>query len=257
MVFVKKHQLLGVPEPLLWEALIDMAQEQEQNWNKKPLRIALIVVGVILLIRFAGPLRFMLLTLIILGTIGFLGYLLYEFIRQQREKRKARGSLPAGVSERIELAREQIKRHREEAQKIRKNLRELRQQERQSDELNIKNRTDIQYLIREFEAELKLRDAKISFYRTAEHKLQRLLHNHQLSLTLAEKEEELRRLKEHHYDDLADMEEMRSDMELETLYLDTIDELSGKISDNLSLEHVEHLQDQLEEMTRGLERGKK
>jgi hypothetical protein len=43
-------------------------------------------------------------------------------------------------------------------------------------------------------------------------------------------------------------------MELETLYLDTIDELSLKVPDNLSLEHVQELQKQLEEMTRGLER---
>lgn len=227
---------------------------ENKKWEWTPLRIALAVVVFVVLLRFAGPLRFMLLTLVIFGAIGFLAYLIYEFVRQKRTKKQNRGSLPAGIAERIDQARDQIKRNEEEISNIRKNLRELRKEERNADKLNVRNRTDLQYLIREFEAELQLRQAKSNFYRTAEHKLNRLLHNHQLSLSLAGKEEELRRLKEHHYEDLADMEEMRSDMELETLYLDTIDELSLKISDNLSLEHVEHLQQQLEEMTRGLER---
>jgi len=226
----------------------------ENKWTWTPLRIVLAIVAFILLLRFAGPLRFMLLTLALLGGVGFLAYLVYEYIRQQRAQQRGKGSLPAGIAERMDNASSQIKRHEEEARKIKKNLRDLRKEERNADKLNVRNRTDVQYLIREFEAELNLRQAKVNFYRMAEHKLQRLLHNHQLSLSLAEKEEELRRLKEHHYDDLADMEEMRSDMELETLYLDTIDELSLKIHDNLSLEHVEHLQQQLEEMTRGLER---
>jgi hypothetical protein len=231
-----------------------MRMADEKKWKWTPLRIALAVVVFIVLLRFAGPLRFMLLTLVIFGAIGFLAYLVYELVRQKRTERQQRGSLPAGIAERIDQSRSKIKRNEEEISKIRRNLRELRKEERNADKLNVRNRTDVQYLIREFEAELKLRQAKANFYRTAEHKLNRLLHNHQLSLSLAEKEEELRRLKEHHYEDLADMEEMRSDMELETLYLDTIDELSLKIHDNLSLEHVEHLQQQLEEMTRGLER---
>ena len=231
-----------------------MRMSNEKKWEWTPLRIVVAVVAFLVLLRFAGPLRFLLLTLVIFGAVGFLAYLVYELVRQKRSERQLRGSLPAGVADRIDQAKAQTKRNEQEISKIRKNLRELRKEERNANKLNVRNRTDVQYLIREFEAELKLRQAKANFYRTAEHKLNRLLHNHQLSLSLAEKEEELRRLKEHHYDDLADMEEMRSDMELETLYLDTIDELSLKIHDNLSLEHVEHLQQQLEEMTRGLER---
>ncbi len=226
----------------------------KKDLNINPWRIVLIIVGVILLLRFAGPLRFLILTLVVLGGVGFLGYLVYEFVQQQRSESKYRGSLPAGVAARLQQANDQITLQEQELRRIRKTLRELRKEGRDTEGLNVKNRTDVQYLIREFEAELRLRQAKISFYRTAEQKLQQLLRNHQLSMTLAEKEEELRRLKEHRYDDLAEMEELRSDVELETLYLDTIDELSLKIDDNLSLEHVEHLQKQLEEMTRGLDR---
>ena len=227
--------------------------QQKNNWLS-PFRIILIVVGIILLLRFAGPLRFMILTLTILGGIGFLGYLVYEYIRQENSNFRNRGSVPAGVGARMEQVEDQLARNEKEIKSIQKNLRELRRELHDEDALNTKNRTDANYLIREFEAELELRRAKSSFYKTVKHKLNRLLHNHQLSQSLADKEAELRRLKEHHYDDLADMEALRSDMELETLYLDTIDELSLKVPDNLSLEHVQELQKQLEEMTRGLER---
>ncbi|MBV6656086.1 MAG: hypothetical protein KI786_20140 [Mameliella sp.] len=227
--------------------------EQKNTWLS-PFRILLIAVGIILLLRFAGPLRFMILTLTIIGGIGFLGYLVYEYIRQQNAGFGGQNAVPLGVGSRMEQVEEQLNRNEKEIKSIRQNLRELRKEVHDEDALNAKNLTDAQYLIREFEAELELRRAKSSFYKTVKHKLNRLLHNHQLSQSLADKEAELRRLKEHHYDDLADMEAMRSDMELETLYLDTIDELSLKVPDNLSLEHVQELQKQLEEMTRGLER---
>lgn len=229
-----------------------MPNEKKKGFS--PLQIGLMVLGALVLLRFAGPLRFLIVTLAIAGAVGFLIYLAYEFVRQQRAKSRQDFDLPEGVAQRLQQVEQQVKANEAEMRAIRKSLRELRQEVRNEDALNVKNRSEAQYLIREFEAELELRQAKISFYRTAGHKLNRLLYNRQFSQSLAEKEAELRRLKENHYEDLADMESLRSDVELEILYLDTIDELSLKVPENLSLEHVQQLQLQLEEMTRGLER---
>ncbi|TXB62358.1 hypothetical protein [Phaeodactylibacter luteus] len=227
--------------------------QQENKTNFSPWKIGLIVVGIILLLRFAGPLRFMLLTLVLLGGVGFLIFLVYEVLRQQRLKKSRGGDVPAEVAERMQEVDQHIRQYSEQLKAIKGNIRELRRELRDEGALNIKNRTDAQYLIREFEAEYELGQAKVSFYRTARHKLERLLHNHQLSRTLAQKEAELRKLKEQRYEELADMEALRSDMELEALYLDTIDQLALKVPDNLSLDHVRELQTQLEEMTKGLE----
>ncbi|MCB0583635.1 MAG: hypothetical protein KDD10_30425, partial [Phaeodactylibacter sp.] len=98
----------------------------------------------------------------------------------------------------------------------------------------------------------KLRQSKISFFETALHKLEVLQHNRLLTQSISDKELELKRLKEGHYEDLANMEELRSDVEMETLYLDTIDELSLKLNSSTSLENAESLRKELEEMTREL-----
>jgi hypothetical protein len=97
-----------------------------------------------------------------------------------------------------------------------------------------------------------LRKAKIDFFRSAKKKLYHLQRNKQLDQTIASKEEELKRLKEHHYDDLADMEALRSDMELETLYLDTIESLSLQLHESTTPERINELQRELEEMTKDL-----
>lgn len=154
--------------------------------------------------------------------------------------------------ERIEYCQEQISKNQKEAGQIRESIKELKTQMASGEGLANKTREDAIRLIKEFESELKLRQSKISFFETALHKLQTLQYNRLLTQSINDKELELKRLKEGHYEDLTSMEELRSDVEMETLYLDTINELSLKLNSSTSLENAESLRQELEEMTRDL-----
>ncbi|MCB9292132.1 MAG: 5-bromo-4-chloroindolyl phosphate hydrolysis family protein [Lewinellaceae bacterium] len=225
---------------------------QKNNTDNWIIRAALIFLLFVFLLRFMGRLfPFILGTLLVLA-IGGGAFFLWDYL-QKRRRLKARRSTVEGMSEeRIEFCREQIQKNKEEARQIQKSIKELKGQMATGEGLANKTREDAIRLIREFELELKLRQSKISFFETALHKLEVLQHNRLLTQSISDKELELKRLKEGHYEDLANMEELRSDVEMETLYLDTIDELSLKLNSSTSLENAESLRKELEEMTREL-----
>jgi len=223
--------------------------------NNRVIGAALIFLLFVFLLRFMGRLfPFVLGTMLVLG-IGAGAFFLWSFL-QKRRREKARRTTVEGMSEeRIEFCREQIRKNEEEAEQIRKSIRELKTQASPGEGLALKAREDAIRLIRAFESELKLRQSKISFFETALLKLEALQRNRRLSRSISDKELELKRLKEGHYEDLASMEELRSDVEMETLYLDTIDQLSMRLNSSTSLENVESLREELEEMTRELGEG--
>jgi len=107
--------------------------------------------------------------------------------------------------------------------------------------------------LRGFQSELKLRHAKASFYRRCIQKLQHMLHNQEVAESLASKKEELRRLQEERYEDIADLEELKSTIEMDTLHLKTIDELSSRMLESNTLDHALSLKNELEQMTRDLD----
>ncbi|MBK7407819.1 MAG: hypothetical protein IPJ40_06895 [Saprospirales bacterium] len=79
-----------------------------------------------------------------------------------------------------------------------------------------------------------------------------VLHNYELSKVFAQKKAELKLLREKNLDDIADLEELRSDIEYDRTYLETIDHLSLRMLGSQSLETVHALKQELEQMTRSL-----
>jgi hypothetical protein len=223
-------------------------------------QVVLLVVGILVLLRLL-PLLFRFLPIILRFVLPLVALALLVaiiFLARQHylnaRKKKALASTTEGhILSRIEFCREEGTKNLEELKQIRQNIADLKEQLSQGEGLTPKKRQDLQRLLREFEAEFQLRQAKGAFFELALQKLNNVLRNTQLSRTLDSKEEELRRLKEARYDDLASMEELRSDLETEKLYLDTIDELSLKLHSSTSLENALKLRKELEEMTRDLE----
>jgi len=215
-----------------------------------------IVLGVFLLLflfRFAGRLGFLFLMLLIIAGLVFGIYFLWQAFQKRRAERRRESTLEGKAYTKMKHCEEQISRNEQEANEVKKSIFELRKQLEGVEEVSPRKKAEANRLMKEFESELRLRHAKIDFFRAAKRKLERIQRNKLLDETLSAKEEELKRLKEGHYEDLADMEALRSDMELETLYLDTIESLSIKMDQSKSMESVKSLQRELEEMTRDLE----
>lgn len=226
----------------------------EQQTKPVPiLKILLLAVGVLFIFRFAGPARFLILTLLILAALGFALYFAWNFWGQLKQQKQKKQSMEGLIQEKLVYCTEQLVKNEEEAQKIKESLQELRSELRIAEGLNKSKSSEVERLIAGFESELKLRYAKIDFFKAAAKKLKKIEQTKLLDESLSEKEEELKQLKEGHYEDLADMEALRSDVEMETLYLDTIESLSLKLNNTTSLESVKVLHQELEDMTRGLD----
>ena len=109
-----------------------------------------------------------------------------------------------------------------------------------------------QRLVNAFESELQLRKTKHVFLYTAIKKLEKIKRNRMVTQKLIEKEQQLQQLQEGAYDDLARLEEMKTDIEMDTTFLETIDQLSSKLD---SIQHVDEakiLNKELIRMTKGL-----
>ena len=63
---------------------------------------------------------------------------------------------------------------------------------------------------------------------------------------------ELRKLKENNYDSLADLEEVKSNLEYNQEYVETIDKLSLRMLETNDLDGAETLNLELKEMTKAL-----
>ena len=107
-------------------------------------------------------------------------------------------------------------------------------------------------LVDGFKEEKKLRQSKISFYELALSKFNQIIKNHELTEDLKEKREKLESLMENNIDEVADMEEVKTFLDYEKTYIETIDELSLQMLESRSVAKADALQLELVEMTKEL-----
>ena len=176
-----------------------------------------------------------------------------SLMKKWRERRQAHflKTTPEGqVQDRINYCRSNLQKIEEEIQSIRKDIEDLRKNlERSVDE---EDQAQNRQLITAFETELELRQAKKNFFETCATKLEALLNKYQVGQKLAAKKDKLQELREEHYEDLAEMEALRSDVEMDVFLLEDLDVLSLKTLESNSLDGINRLKNELEAMTRNL-----
>ncbi len=225
----------------------------EYSLEKVLLAVILVLIGVFgsFIMLKTHPIGFMilLLTALVIGSIFFL-------LKNRNDKKEAirYGKTTEGrVAQRLENCKEELRIHQKEIADIRQDIFEL-QQSLQSPNLNSDTRRESERLLADFKTELNLRKTKVEFYETCQLKLTTLLDNQKLNSTLADKRKKLNQLRERNYEDLAQMEGMKSEMEDDQFYLDSIDRLSLRILESDSVNSAETLQLELREITKELRR---
>lgn len=206
--------------------------------------IALVVL--IFLMRF----RFLLVIALGLGLLIVMGYWLYQtLVNRQRERKFARS--PEGQ---IELRRKKcetaLERLSEERDALTERIDKLEGQ--LLPEMSEGLRQETEGLIQDFKREHQLRVTKIEFYTKLLNKMETLLRQHRWQRELSENKKALEELREKHYDEIADMENLRWDVEKESSTLETIHDLSRRMEASHELDDALHLQRELERMTREL-----
>jgi len=143
-------------------------------------------------------------------------------------------------------------RNEKESDEIEQNILEIKQKLNSNMSIHEATLKDSETLIRGFEKELDLRLAKLEFYKTCRAKLHNIQYNKDLADDLKRKKDKLQQLQEDHFEDLAEMERLRSDMEYDRTYIDTINKLSRRMAESTTLDSAHALYKELKLITQEL-----
>ncbi|MEM1319485.1 MAG: hypothetical protein AAGG75_04470 [Bacteroidota bacterium] len=207
--------------------------------------------GLLFLLRINPPFFTFILALFLFAGLSIYLFRFYSNIRYQRAYEKTTEGMIEG---KLTDCQEQINRNESEIEDIQKSISEIEMRREHSREINPKTLEESERLIQAFEQEMQLREAKITFYRSCYHKLLMLRDNHNMVKELAEKQEQLKKLQEGHYEELANMEALKTNLAYDTHYLTTIDQLSTRMLESRSLDTAQELQLELNVMTKELKK---
>ena len=220
----------------------------QNNSGGTLLAAILVVMGVVLagMLMRIHPLGFVAVLLLAL----IIGSIFYFFkIKRQVAHDKTTGGR---IAQRLKNCEEELQQHYQEIKEINQEMGELRESLLTTKHLNKTTQQETKKLLADFQVELDLRQSKVEFYETCQTKLITLLNNQDMTNQLEQKRKKLNRLRERHYDDLAQMEGMKSEMEDDQFYLDSIDRLSLRMLKSDSVNSAESLQLELKEITKEL-----
>lgn len=211
-----------------------------------------IFLGVFLLL-FLSRVLFRFIWVLLLAGLAFGIYFGIKALMRRYRDKQFQKTTEGQIHARLLYCREQIQRNKEESQEVEQSIQDLEEKLNQNIELNPQSKDETNRLIEAFESELKLRKTKIAFFQTCEFKLQQMLNNFGYTKSLDAQKEKLRKLQENHFEDLAQMEELKSGVEMDVLYLDTIEKLSQRITESTNTNDAEQVRMELETMTNDLE----
>lgn len=216
------------------------------------IRLALIggvvLLSLLMLIRVLPVVRFFLIMLLLVLLVVVLVYVFSKSWRERIARKDFERTTAGQIGKRIAYCEEQITALKRERKKIEESISELKRKIPPGVQIPENVRTKTEGLIRGFEQERQLRDTKITFYQQCVRKLHALLKQHELLDALEQKRAELEAYREKHYDELAEMESLRWELDREATHLETIQDLSSRMEQSAELDDVLHLQRELDKM---------
>ncbi len=209
--------------------------------------VGLAIAGILIRFPFPGNLIALLILLALI-----VGYRYTSGMKAKRKEKEFRDSFLGQMDEKRQNCLDKINVLKKELKHIDGNINEIEARLKSNPQANSIAYKESQKLIEGFNEEKKLRQSKIDFYELAQTKLNQIIKNHQLTEDLKMKREKLEALRENNIDEVADMEGMKTFIDYEKEYIETIDELSLKMLESRSSENAEVLKLELVEMTREL-----
>lgn len=210
-----------------------------------PIHLVYVFFGILILgfiFRQVAFIFFMgLMLAMFLGSIFFI----VKHFRDAKKRDAFQNSMEGSIRKNLELCEEQMAKNQLELVEIKNNIYELKEKLEVKSLINENTIIESELLISGFERELDLRKAKIDFYKICKEKIHNIHFNQTLANDVASKRERLKQLQEDHFEDLADMEKLRSDVDYTKTYIDTISNLSIRMSQSTSLSSAQELHDEL------------
>lgn len=179
-------------------------------------------------------------------------FFIVKHFRDARKEEAWKNSMEGSIRQNLELCEEQISKNNQEVLEIKENIYDLREKLEVKSMINENTIRESEFLISGFERELDLRNAKLEFYEICKEKIHRIHFNQSLADEVANKRERLKQLQENHFEDLADMEKLRSDVDYAKTYINTISNLSIRMAQSTTLSTAKELKEELTLITQEL-----
>ena len=210
--------------------------------------LAFSLILILVRFRFQG-----IILLLLIALVAGLYFGIKHLVRRRNDRKFAQ-TTEGQIQEKLNFCNQELEKHRIAAASIIENINDIKSSLETSTNLSERVVNDSRKLVQKFESALQLRNSKITFFETCIRKLENLLHNHLQAKALLEKEEQLRALQEEDLNDIAKMEEIRSNIEMDSFYLETIEDLSHQIQMSNDLDNTELINRELVKMTKDIER---
>lgn len=188
-------------------------------------------------------------------TIGIIALginLLIAYYRSQQEKKRWENSIEGKITNQIDYCEKQITQNTQEIKEIESSINELQSKLKSTKDLPATTTSQTKSMIQAFQQQKDLRTTKLRFFQSAIQKLNMILSNHNLQTVLNQKQQTLKKLKETNYDSLADFEEIKSNLDYQKGYVESIDKLALRMLETENLSNAESLHLELKKMTKEL-----
>lgn len=221
--------------------------EQERSYRLL-INILLVFAAGFFLLRFLPALRFALFGGLVVFALGAIGYLLYRAYQKRQKQKAHQATFQGQIEQRIAECRVKVAGFETEVEGIDQSRRELADQLARTQGVSTVTSSKAQKLLTELDEERALRQSKLNFFNECIQRLESLLQQHLLNEALAAKESELDRLKAGNYDDVAEMENIRYQLEQDQIRLETIADLSHRAAHSPNLNQTERLRKELDQI---------
>ena len=182
--------------------------------------------------------------LVVMILITF-GYLVVSRLIKRKNKKKYLGTFSGQIEARISESKNRADEFRNEAATILASRQELVDQLDKTSNATPAAKLKGERLLKELDEEQALRLSKARFFEASVAQLERLLEQHRLNETLLAKEAQLDQLRSRNMDDIAEMENIRYQLEQDEVRLETISELTHRAAGSPSLNQTELLRKEL------------
>lgn len=225
---------------------------KNKDLDFNPLHLILVFFGVLILGIIFRRVAF--LFFIVLAFALFFGsiYYIVKHFRDAQNEKAFFDSMEGSIAQNLKLCEDQIVKNEKEMVEIQQNIQDLRDKIENKMSINESSIRESELLISGFSRELDLRKAKLDFYKICKEKIENIHFNQRLADEIASKKEKLKQLQEDHFEDLAEMEQLRSDMDYNKSYIDTINNLSLRMAESTSLSSAQELHNELKLITKEL-----
>jgi xanthosine utilization system XapX-like protein len=231
-----------------------MADNQQNNFILILLWGMIGLVFMFVMVRILARFPLALLGFLVLVLLGLIGFGVYRFVQRKRaEKVWFKTGEEKAIIARIRQCETDKDRHRKEIEAVDVRLKELRESLQSNRAATREARKKVTDLVTAFEAQRKLRQAKIDFLDRLQKEWEGMLQSFRLQQTLTDNQDELKKLQEQNIEDMVNLEELRTGIEYDRAYWETMDDLSRRMLDTNSLETVQILREELDQMRRDLD----